>query len=46
MKEIKQIAEKDRVYLDESGINRYLSRVLRARTLRGTQVYDAVSGMR
>ena len=39
------IPEKDRVYLDESGINQYLRRE-RARAQRGEQVYGAVSGMR
>lgn len=39
------IPEKDRVYLDESGINQYLIRE-RARAQRGQKVYGTVSGMR
>ncbi len=45
IEEIKQIAEKDCLYFDESGINRYLSRAC-ARILRGIQVYGIASGMR
>jgi transposase len=45
MKEIEKISEQDRVYLDESGINRYLTRE-NARAPRGVQVYGAISGMK
>ena len=42
---IEKIPKKDRVYLDESGINKYLSRE-HARASRGAQVYGAISGIR
>lgn len=43
--ELAKIPKSDRVYLDESGINKYLRRE-RARAPRGTQVHGAISGMR
>lgn len=43
--ELAKIPKSDRVYLDESGINKYLRRE-RARSSRGRQVYGAISGMR
>ncbi len=45
MQRIKSIPLEKRVYLDESGVNRYLHRQ-HARSLRGTQVLGEVSGRR
>jgi len=45
MEEIEKIPENNRVYVDESGINKYLYRE-RARSDRGSQVYGATSGLR
>lgn len=45
MEKLKEIAELDRVYVDESGINKYLQRE-HARAKAGTPVYGATSGPR
>jgi transposase len=45
LEEIRQVPEKDRIYLDESGINKYLTRE-HARALRGIPVYGAISGLK
>lgn len=42
---MEKIPKKDRVYVDESGINTYLQRE-RARAFAGTPVYGAISGRR
>ena len=42
---LKEIAELDRVYVDESGINKYLQRE-HARAKAGTPVYGVTSGLR
>lgn len=44
-KELKNIPEENRVYVDESGINEYLQRQS-ARAPRGQKVYGALSGNR
>lgn len=43
--ELEKIPEKNRVYIDESGVDKYLQRE-RARAPRGTQIYGAISGKR
>lgn len=42
---MKKIPEKDRVYIDESGINKYLKREY-ARAPRGEKIYGAIFGKR
>ncbi len=45
LEQLKEIPEKDRIYLDESGVNRYLYRNY-ARASRGKKVLGEVSGKR
>jgi transposase len=45
MEKLKEIAELDRVYVGESGLNKYLQRE-HARAKAGTPVYGATSGQR
>jgi len=43
--ELEKIAEKDRVYVDESGIDKYLTRQYGG-VVRGKEIFGAISGLR